>query len=64
MKITISFTPTEVPALLPLVRCALSVGASESVLLTLQRTSSTDSGEGSPCDNVRPSVDTGFPTHA
>ena len=64
MKITISFTPSETPALLMLVKSVLNVGASQSVLLTLQRTSSTDSGEGSPLKSVSVPEGTGFQTHA
>jgi hypothetical protein len=62
MKITISFTPSETPALLMLVKSVLNVGASQSVLLTLQRTSNTDFGEGSMPKHAKLFEDTGFQT--
>jgi hypothetical protein len=64
MKITISFTPSETPALLMLVKSVLNVGASQSVLLTLQRTSNTDFGEDSTPKHAKLFEDTGFQTHA
>jgi hypothetical protein len=64
MKITISFTHSEIPALLPLVKSVLFVGATQSVLLTLQETSNTDSGAGSTLKSASVPEGTGFLTHA